>query len=173
MKKFITLAITAISTLGLLNSCVYDRGSDTTIVNNVVLPIHEVKADFSVNDKHLFNINPVMHSTDKLLVYRLWGKTDNNRDIWRMVPNSVYFNNGEILSYNYDFTVADINLFIEANFNVDTFSNFDKEKYLRNQYFRIVELPAGTASKAPIDYNDYDQVIEFYGLKDAPVIKNY
>lgn len=170
MKKILTLAVVAFSSAIFFQSCTYEQGGGTnTIINNVVLPIYEIEADFTEKDNHLFNLSPALHKTDKLLVYRLWGQS-NGRDVWRLIPNTVYFNNGDVLSYNYDFTTVDLNIFIETNFNVGTFNVQDANKYLRKQIFRVIELPAG-ANKNRIDYNNYEQTIKHLGLENAKIIK--
>jgi len=79
--------------------------------------------------------------TDVVLVYLLWDETEDGNgeavDIWRLMPQTRILDQG-LLQYNYDHTFLDVNLFLEADFDLATLPPGDTE----NQIFRIAILPA-------------------------------
>lgn len=79
--------------------------------------------------------------TDVVLVYLLWDQTEDGNgeavDIWRLMPQTRILDQG-LLQYNYDHTFLDVNLFLEADFDLTTLPTGDTD----NQVFRIAVLPA-------------------------------
>ncbi len=76
--------------------------------------------------------------------YILWG-TEGTEDnpIWRPLPQTIMFDNGDQLIYQYDFTKNRIELFLDANFDLSTLV----DKFRINQVFRFVVVPADFANK--------------------------
>ncbi len=59
-------------------------------------------------------------SSDVALVYLLWDVVDVDgvaTDIWRQIPQTILTDDG-ILQYNFDFSLDDVRLFMEAEFDL-------------------------------------------------------
>ena len=111
-----------------------------------------------------------MRETDKVLIYFLWDYIEeDDLDIWRPLPQTIFTQYGTLL-YNYDFSIHDVRLFMDANFNLD-FLDADATD---NWIVRAVIVPGQQASArntAPVDYNDYNAVIKYFGLKESNIKK--
>ena len=94
------------------------------------------------------------------MVYILWD-TINGQDVWRLVPQTVIFDDGNDLVYNFDFTQDDVRFFLEGS----DLDNLDSV-YTQNQVFRVVVVPADNVGR--INYSDIDTVIELYNIESFP-----
>lgn len=163
MKKFLLL-FTAIIGLLSLQSCEVNDVSQNQIFEAEVFefPASFNNSNFSVTGRFSRDILP----SDHILIYRLYGK-DAGADVWRLIPQTVYFDNGDEFDYNYDFTKRDFRIFMEANFNLNSLSNQHKENYVLRQIFRIVVIPGHMQYK--MDFSDYDATIRKFGLENAQI----
>lgn len=96
--------------------------------------------------------------TDVTLVYVLW-ETLNGQDIWRLTPQTVQFNDGNLI-YNYDFTQSDVRFFLEGTTD---FALLDPA-YTQSQIFRVVVIPADNVGR--VDYSNLDTVMAIYDIKE-------
>ena len=107
--------------------------------------------------------------SDVALVYMLWDvQTDSNGDpleIWRQVPQTVLTPSG-LLQYNFDFSMVDVHLFLDAEFNLNTLTAVDTDDWV----VRVVVVPGDfwTSGRSSVDHSDYDAVIKHYGLPKLP-----
>ena len=103
-----------------------------------------------------------------VLVYHLY-EVDNGTDVWRIMPQTYYFDNGAELDYNFDFTRFDVRIFLESNFNLNGFP----PAWIQNQTFRIVVVPAAFTNRManPVDYSDYEATIKMLGYENAEIKK--
>lgn len=166
MKK-ITLVLAFIGMIT-LNSCTVNEVVERDLVDyDTIAEVFEVTTSFSENnDSRLVTFNPPIYNSDMVLVYHLYD-VDNGADVWRIMPQTYYFDNGAELDYNFDFTRYDVNLFLDSNFSLDSFSS----AWTQNQTFRIVVVPAAFTNKSAVDYSDYNATIEMLGYKDSKIIK--
>jgi hypothetical protein len=108
--------------------------------------------------------------TDIVLVYLLWDQTtDSNNepvDIWRLLPQTRILNQG-LLQYNYDHTFLDVNLFLEADFDLATLMPGDTD----DQIFRIAIIPAEASSSARINFNDMQAVMNLLNVEEENIPK--
>ncbi|MEJ6791166.1 MAG: hypothetical protein QNK89_00090 [Lacinutrix sp.] len=119
----------------------------------------EIELDFNnANNYEFFEAYgfDVLQS-DVTLVYVLW-ETLNGQDIWRLMPQTVYFDDGELI-YNYDFTQTDVRFFLDGTTD---FSLLDAS-YTQNQVFRVVVVPADNVGR--VDYTNLDAVMDLYDIK--------
>ncbi len=126
----------------------------------IVSSAFEIVLDFNVANNYEF-IEPYgfdVFPTDVTLVYILW-ETIDGLDVWRLVPQTVEFNDGNLV-YNYDFTQVDVRFFLEGSTN---FSTLDFS-YTRSQVFRVVVIPADNLGR--VDLSDIDSVSSFYGITE-------
>jgi len=85
--------------------------------------------------------NVVVYESDVVLVYLLEDVVDGNIDVWTQLPQTYFLNQGTLL-YTFDHTFLDVNIFLDANFDLGLLgSNFTDD-----QIFRIAILPAEYAN---------------------------
>lgn len=136
--------------------------------------------DFQAPDYSVFIDFPEdFYSSDVVLVYYLFAQeTDENTgevfDIWRLLPQSRFTPHGELI-YNFQHTFLDVEIFLEADFDI-TKANLGPD-YLNDWDVRVVILPAGYGANARgganlADYSDYEKVKKQYNLPDKPVVVN-
>lgn len=149
-------------------SCKDDDDMDYDTYSRVI----EVTRNFQYNnatDQYFINQSISMESSDMALVYRLKDQSGSN-DVWEQIPKTVYFNNGNEIDYDFDFTQNDVQIYIGANYDLSTTPQF-----LNNQTFRIVLVPAdflGKNATPPVDYSDYNAVIKYFKINDLNVTKH-
>tara|TARA_R110002072_G_scaffold22432_6_gene78774 strand:- start:9238 stop:9735 length:498 start_codon:yes stop_codon:yes gene_type:complete len=98
--------------------------------------------------------------SDAILVYRLEGQLPDNVDLWSLIPQNFFLDNGDIIQYVYNHTFFDIMLQIDGNFDLSTVpSNFTQ-----NQTFRFVVVPSDFATRSGIDISDYNAVMNALNL---------
>jgi hypothetical protein len=110
-------------------------------------------------------------TSDVTLVYFLWG-TDvvdgETVEIWRPLSQNIITANG-LLQYNFDFTIYDIKLFLDAQFPLDNLTAQDTDDWI----VRIVVVPGqfwNTGGR--MEMPSYDEVKERYNLVDSPIHQN-
>ena len=79
----------------------------------------------------------VVYESDVVMVYMLEEVVDGDIDVWSQLPQTYFLNQGTLL-YTFDHTFLDVNIFLDANFNLNTLGS----NYTDNQVFRIAILPA-------------------------------
>jgi hypothetical protein len=98
----------------------------------------EIVVDFNLSNNfefieaYGFTVLP----SDVTLVYILWD-TSNGLDIWRLMPQTVTFNDGSLV-YNFDFTQEDVRLFLDGTTDFNALDNV----WTQGQIFRVVVIPA-------------------------------
>ena len=132
----------------------------------IVGDVFEVDINFTAANNYSdeFSLNPPIFESDVLFVYIRW-ETLNGNTIWRLLPQTVFFDEG-VLVYNFDFSRVDFSIFLETTFDPELLS----DSWTRNQKFRIVIVPAEFGS-ARIDYNDYDGVMDLLKLSESDIVK--
>ncbi|HSD05991.1 hypothetical protein [Flavobacterium sp.] len=175
MKKIITI-LTVIAMFG-FQACEGPEGPEgppgEAGPNSEVFEVSGVKFDTTNGYAPLIPLNPAIQASDMVLVYRLSGSTNTGADIWKLLPETYYFDDGtKNFGYNFDFSINDVSIFLEGN-DLATVGN----EYRLNQVFRIVIIPgyltyASTGKNAntkKIDYSDYNAVIKVYNVDDSNV----
>jgi hypothetical protein len=107
--------------------------------------VFEATANFNPGNSYCrlvtFPSDIVGYESDVVLVYLLEDVVDGNIDVWSQLPQTYFLNQG-ILLYTFDHTYIDVNIFLDANFNLNTLG----VEYTDNQIFRIAILPAEYAN---------------------------
>jgi hypothetical protein len=104
-------------------------------------------------------------TSDVTLVYFLWGTDDVNGEIvevWRPIPQNIITANG-MLQYNFDFTIYDVKLFLDAQFPLDDLTAQDTDDWV----VRIVVVPGqfwNTGGR--MEMPSYDEVKAKFNLKE-------
>ncbi|MTI22138.1 collagen-like protein [Fulvivirga sp. RKSG066] len=128
--------------------------------------LFEYPSDFEVFD------------SDVAVVYLLWGQQEVGGevlDIWRQLPQTILTPDG-LLQYNFDFTKYDVELFLDAEFDLDILTADDTDDWV----MRVVVVPGEfwNTTRGRVDFSDYYEVKEMLGLpelgnhENQPVRKN-
>lgn len=136
--------------------------------------VFEIEGDFtSSNNYNLyfqFPSNITVYDTDVVLVYILWDIAEDNSgnpiDVWRLLPQTVVLRNentgnDEVLQYNFDYTFADVQVFLEGTIDFNTLLPAETD----NQVFRIVVFPADFITQKGLDISDYSMMMKSLGVK--------
>lgn len=132
----------------------------------------DIEGDFTLADDYAifyeFPQTVEVFETDIVLVYLLWDQTEDSTgeavDIWRLMPQTRILDQG-LLQYNYDHTFLDVNLFLEADFDLATLAAGDTDA----QVFRIAILPAELAAGGKMDKSNVANVMQTLGVEDNDV----
>lgn len=143
---------------------------------NILGKVIDIEGDFtSTGDYSILYEFPStieVFETDVVLVYILFDQTEDSNgeavDIWRLIPQTLIVDQG-LLQYNYDHTFLDVNIFLDADFDLATLLPGDTD----NQVFRIAVLPAESVGKSSVDRSDIKAVMASLGVdeKDIPKVK--
>ncbi|RED26357.1 hypothetical protein BD847_0275 [Flavobacterium cutihirudinis] len=136
----------------------------------------EIEASFSFNTTDGYIISDSfskylggdLFQDESVLVYRLEGTNNANSDVWQLIPRDVYFENGESITYDYNFSKQAFTIFVGG----DNIAN--RPNFINNQVFRFVIIPAdfGTGKSVnKVDFSDYNAVIKKYNIDDSNVKK--
>ena len=147
-----------------------DGQDGINILGNVI----DIEGDFTPgNNYSIFFEFPQtieVFETDVVLVYLLWDQTQDSNgqavDIWRLMPQTRILDQG-LLQYNYEHTFLDVNLFLEADFDLGTLLPGDTD----NQVFRIAVVPAEKAAGSKIDRSNVVAVMQSLGVQEQDVQK--
>ncbi len=140
---------------------------------NILGTVIDIEGDFIADDYSIFYEFPQtveVFESDVILIYLLWGQTEDSNgeavDIWRLLPQTRILDQG-LLQYNYDFTFFDVNIFLEADFDLSTLQAGDTD----DQVFRIAVLPAELAAGSKLDRSNVEAVMRTLGVEEAAVQK--
>jgi hypothetical protein len=107
--------------------------------------------------------------SDAVLVYIHWETVTaggENLKVYRLLPQTHFFDNNGILTYNFDQTKRDFSIFLDGNINLATLA----DDWTKNQTFRIVIVPADPARKSgSVDYNDYNAVVKEFNIDESKI----
>ena len=167
MKK-ITLLIAFIGMIT-LQSCTINEENDN-VDYDTISEVFEVTRSFNTGNgfSTFVDLGTPIYASDMILLYHLYDVV-GGEDVWRLMPQTYYFNEGGELDYNFDFTRNDVSIFLDANFPLIDLSS----AWTQNQTFRIVIVPGyfSNRSAQQIDFNDYDAVIQAYGINPSSIKK--
>ncbi|MCG8306318.1 MAG: collagen-like protein [Cytophagales bacterium] len=107
-------------------------------------------------------------NSDVALVYLLWEVVEIDgvdTEIWRPLPQTVFTDHG-MLQYNFDFSLVDVRLFMEAEFDLAMLGAEDTDDWI----VRVVIVPgdfwnSSRMTPGEIEYNDLKEML---GLPDLP-----
>jgi hypothetical protein len=110
-------------------------------------------------------------SSDVALVYLLWDVVEVDgvdTEVWRQIPQTILTNEGT-LQYNFDFSLVDVRLFMDASFDMALLGAMDTDDW----FARVVIVPgdfwsSGRLKSGEIQYNDLKEML---GLPELAVPK--
>jgi len=155
MKKIISLLfITAL----FLTSCEGPVGPPGPPGNDgglIVAQAFEIEVDFTAANNYeiIEAYGFEVLSYDVTLVYNAWETDNSGNPIWRLLPQIVEFDEGQ-LQYNFDFTQQDVRIFLDGDIDFDLLGN----EWTQNQLFRVVVIPADNVGS--VDINNLEAVLK-------------
>lgn len=119
----------------------------------------EAQVDFTAGNNYSqiipFPNSVEVFETDIVMVYLLWEVDEaTGHDVWQPLPVSVFFDDGE-LQYAFDYTLADVRLFLTGDKDLTTAG----PAFTQEQLFRIVIIPAEYVQSSKIDLNSPREVM--------------
>lgn len=170
MKKFLPLVLLLITSIFIF-SCKDDN--DDVVVDYPT--VYDINVNLVQNTTNYFGYNQPFNSAllsqDNVLVYRK-NNPGQNSPIWEPLPKTYFFGSDE-MDYTFNFTQEDVQIDLNANFNlVNTDASF-KSQYLNGQTFRIVLVPSVYGGKSSVDPKklSYEEVIRLYNIDDSKIGK--
>ncbi|MGB1450643.1 MAG: hypothetical protein ACPG7E_02890 [Marinirhabdus sp.] len=146
MKK--TAPLLFLCALLFLTSCEGDPGPPGEPGTNILGQVFETTLNFNASNDYgtLVAIpnNIEVFESDVILVYLLDSVTGQNVDVWAPLPQTFFPDNGTLL-YTFDHTFVDVNIFLDANFNLNELG----PEFTDNLTFRIAVVPAEFGSANP------------------------
>lgn len=125
----------------------------------------EFEVDFGSDEDYaaLLPYDFEIAGSDVVLVYLL-DRFEDNLDIWRLMPQTYDTEYGK-LTYNFDFTIFDAEVFLESDFDRALIGNLGGA-FLLDQIFRVVVIPADllAAGRHRIDFSNYEEVAEAFQI---------
>ena len=128
----------------ILSSCTGPTGPQGPPGYSELGQVFEATINFNEGNDYFRRItypsNVVVYESDVVLVYLL-EEVDGGFDVWSQLPQTYFLNQGTLL-YTFQHTYVDVDIFLDANFNLNTLG----PNYTDNQIFRIAILPAEYAN---------------------------
>lgn len=168
MKKILTLF--AVVGLMAFSSC----SNNDDVDNDTIPQAFEVRnQNFTVRPQNpaegltiygTFNnyVGGDLFNDETVLIYRLKGTIDSQTPVWQLLPTTLFFSNGDEITYDYDFSKEDFKIYVGANFNLSASSQF-----VTNQTFRIVIIPSVLAST--VNKNNFLEVMDAAKLNESQI----
>lgn len=97
--------------------------------------------------------------TDIVMIY-IEDVVQDGARVWKPLPHSIYFDDGAILEYSFDYTALDYSIFLNGNVDLNSLDN----SFTVNKRFRIAILPADDVEN--INLNNMESLMEAVRLKD-------
>lgn len=120
--------------------------------------------EYNLRSTFQFEINDNLRDDETVLIYRLTGTLNSNTPVWQLIPRTIYFNNGDIVDYFFDFSKVDFFITARGNFTL-----LNRPEYIKNQTFRMVLIPSDLA--ASVDAANYVEVMNTLKLSESQVKK--
>ncbi|MBD3630233.1 hypothetical protein [Cyclobacterium sp.] len=116
-------------------------------------------SDFRLRGEYGFDLL----ESDKVLIYRLDGTDQEGTDIWRLVPQVVFHEEG-IFTYDYDFTYFDYTIFLNGDFDLNNL----EPALTDDQIFRVLIIPADRIDLR-MDFSDHQGVLEMLEIDEEDI----
>lgn len=102
-----------------------------------------------------------LRESDMVLVYRLVDVVDDF-DVWKLLPETVFTDNGEFFQYDFEHNFDFVTIFIDApsTFNFNNLLPGDTD----SQTFRVVVLPVDFINSTNLNLNDFNSVMNYVKL---------
>ncbi len=163
MKKYFTILLLAI--FGFTAITCSDRTEDV-VATDTYSKMRDVTGTLDASNQYTISQGIDIAQTDVVLVYRNINSNTNQTAVWQLLPKTEFVGGVRELDYNFLFDSQNVEIFTEANFDQALFTPAEAAKYLVNQRFRIVLVPASATKSTAVNYEDYKSVIKYYNIPD-------
>ncbi|REH02011.1 hypothetical protein [Flavobacterium aquicola] len=102
-----------------------------------------------------------LFDNETVLVYRLEGINNSGSNVWQLIPTTVFFSNGDSITYDYNFSKEAFTIFVGGD-NVA-----GKPVYINNQVFRFVIIPADFG--IAVNKSNYLEVMKALNLDESKI----
>ena len=117
----------------------------------------------------VFPTDVVVYESDVVMAYLLEETIFSNgesTDVWTPLPQSFFTDQG-LLQFTFNHTYSDVNVLLQANFNLNNAAAF----FTQNQLFRVVIIPAAFANDPSLNTLNYEEVHKRLGTEDSTIIR--
>lgn len=171
-RKLLPLLLLAV--VALFQSCTGPKGDPGPQGGDVLgITFDIINVDFTAANEwgYVLNFkdkNIEVLPSDAVLVYVNWN-TVGGLKAYRPLPQTAFLNNGVLVTYNFDRTDADMEIFMDGN--------SDKTKlatdWTKGFEFRVVVVPSDFLKRtnAEVDLNSYESVIKAFNIDESKVKK--
>lgn len=106
--------------------------------------------------------NIELFESDMVLAYHLIETDADGFDVWRLLPDTVFTDDGQLFQYNFEHNFDFVDIFIEApsTFNFNSLLPGDT----LDQTFRIVILPIDFINSVDLNLSDFNSVMNYVEL---------
>ena len=106
--------------------------------------------------------------TDAVLVYVHWNDVGGLK-AYRPLPQTAFGNNGLIVTYNFDRTDKDMEIFVDANVQRSQLA----ATWTNDFEFRVIVIPSDPLQRAnaEVDLNNYEAVVKAFNIDESKVKK--
>lgn len=101
--------------------------------------------------------------SDKVLIYRLADLDPEGNDIWKLIPQVVFHQNG-IFTYDYDFTFYDYSIYMSGEFDLNSL----EAGFTDDQVFRVLIVPADRIDLR-MDFSDHYGVLKMLKVDEEDI----
>ncbi len=165
MKKIITLL--AVITMFGFQGCEGPEGPPGEDAR--MTQAFEIESSFSFNSNDGYIISDSfgkylggdLYQDESVLIYRLEGTNNSGSDVWQLIPTTVFFSNGDSITYDYNFSKQAFTIFVGGD-NVA-----GKPAYINKQVFRFVIIPANFA----VNKSNYLEVMKAMKINESEIEK--
>lgn len=148
-----------------------DGADGTSLLGSVF----EFTGTFSAeNDYTLYYTFPsdfTVYDGDVVMVYIRWETVDatdgSTLDVWRPLPKTSYLDNGQELMYDFDYTVGDVQVYLDGTVDFSTLGAADTD----DQIFRVAVIPAELLLDKSVNLNSLGSVMQSMSIKESAVKK--
>lgn len=124
---------------------------------NIVGQIFEVQVDFESNEDYSVFVDVPgsieVLDTDIMIAYILTDVVDGT-DVWEPLPQTLFIED-KILLYGFNFTVVDVELFLDGTINIDNLGS----DFTDDVVFRIAVIPADAAASLDLNTLSMDDLM--------------
>ena len=148
MKNVFKAILLTIAISFSLTSCDGEDGRDGIDAVNIVGTTYELGGiDFTTGNNYSLTGEIIPEDievleSDVVVVYRLVNVDPTVGEIWEPLPQTHFVDQG-IFQFSYDFSIDDVNIYLTADFDLDTFND---TSFTNDQIFRFVVVPADFSS---------------------------
>lgn len=119
---------------------------------------------YSVSNTFFNEVGTNLLGSDMVLIYWKSGSTNTNLSVWKLIPRRINFSNGDVLDYDFDFSVEDYIISAHGNYALA-----NRPEYIFGQTFRVVIVPNDLLSS--VNINNYNEVISALRINENEIKK--